>query len=242
MSHELHENGPATSTESNAAAQPLPPPARRNVLDDFQRGKVCGMLSVGASRREIAKVLAIHPSTIARTAERDEKFAQELLEAETLCRERPMKAMYAAMESHWRAAAWMLERLHPEQFGRRRGEVYSRGEVREVIDRLLERASAKMTSDDDREELRQAADGLIEEIGKKPPPENPLIQSEKMFEELREYKQQRDRARLQAERDSEMAWLEAQREAEMARLDNQENNRAAKSGAPPIPPAPAPSP
>lgn len=108
-----------------------------------------------------------------RTAERDEKFARELDEAETLCRIRPLKKMYLAMESHWRAAAWMLERLHPDQFGRgRQGLTHSQ-----------------------REELRLVADRLCAEIGQSAPaaaPANSLVEMEKQMDELRAYQHERD--------------------------------------------------
>lgn len=157
---------------------------RPTVLDAFQRGRVCGIVALGASPREIAKLLQVHPSTIARTAESDEKFAAELSESEAHCCLRPMRAMYFAMEKHWRAAAWMLERMHPSDFGRRTGETFSRRDVREVVDRLLECVAAKVPGEADREEQRLAADRLYEEVGKR---RNPLVEMEEQFAELRKY-------------------------------------------------------
>jgi hypothetical protein len=196
--------------------------SRRNVLDEFQRGRVCGMLVLGATRREIAQLLKVHASTIARTAERDEKFAKEIEESEALCKLRPMKAMFFAMEKHWRAAAWMLERMQPDQFGRRKGEVFARREVREVVDRLLEFVETKVTDDATREEIRLAADGFCEEIGQAPAAskENSLISIEKQVDELRAYQRERDekiaRAKVQADWEREMEWMQREKEEQAA--------------------------
>lgn len=166
---------------SNAIAAGRPP-----VLDEFQRGRICGMVSLGASRREVAKAVGCHVSTIARTADRDGAFARQLADAETLAHLRPLKALMEASSRHWRAAAWLLERMHPEQFGRRAPWTYTRRQVRETVDQLLEVVLGKLPPEQ-QSEIQDAADRLVEAVGE---PKNELVEIEKMFEGLNEYKRQ----------------------------------------------------
>lgn len=149
----------AISTDPDAASGKA---GQQPVLDAQKRGRICGMIAMGSSRREAARAVGCHASTISRTMERDGEFADQVREAEVLSRTRPLRAMYDAVEKHWRAAAWMLERTRPDEFERRRPHTYTQREVRELVDRLLEEALPKVPDPAAREEVERLADGLIE--------------------------------------------------------------------------------
>ena len=59
------------------------------------------------------------PNTIRREANRDLEFGRRLGEARLQAQLSPLQAMRKAANSHWRAAAWMLERADPDHFARR---------------------------------------------------------------------------------------------------------------------------
>lgn len=178
--------------EQNSLAS-KPKRGQQPVLDDRKRQRIFGMIAMGCSRREAARSVGVHVSTIGRTMARDEKFASDIDEAELLARNRPLRAMYDAVDKHWRAAAWMLERSRPDEFARRKPNTYSQRDVREMVDRLLEEALPKVPDEADREAITQAADKFIEELENPEPPEpmNPLVELAKMDEGLAEHHAQR---------------------------------------------------
>lgn len=104
-------------------------------LDAFRKREVLAILSVGCSRRTAARYVGCSPSTIARTAQRDAAFAEELRKAELKAQILFMKNIAAAArkEPYWRAAAWALERLNPEEFGPRKPDLLTADQVRELL-------------------------------------------------------------------------------------------------------------
>lgn len=104
-------------------------------LDAYRKREVLAILSVGCSRRTAARYVGCSPSTIARTAQRDAAFAEELRKAELKAQILFMKNIAAAArkEPYWRAAAWALERLNPEEFGPRKPDLLTADQVRELL-------------------------------------------------------------------------------------------------------------
>ena len=98
---------------------PRPP-----VLDEYKRREILAILSVGCSRRTAARYVGCAAGTIQNTAERDEAFASRLRKAEQKAEIELMKSIQraAAKEQYWRAAAWALERINPEDYAPRRPE------------------------------------------------------------------------------------------------------------------------
>jgi hypothetical protein len=93
-------------------------PGRPPVLDDLKQRDIITILSVGCSRRTAAKYVGCAPSTIQNTAERIGKFADKLHRAENQAVVTHMTNIHKAAkkEQYWRAAAWALERLNPEEY------------------------------------------------------------------------------------------------------------------------------
>jgi len=88
-------------------------------LDAVNKRRVIDMVSCGASRRTAAQRIGCAPSTITRAAQRDPLFGELLFATElVLEREALNLVCKAAHESrYWRAAAWLLERKNPNDFG-----------------------------------------------------------------------------------------------------------------------------
>jgi len=91
---------------------------RPPVLDEIKQREILAILSVGCSRRTAAKYVGCAPSTIQNTAERDEKFAEKLDRGENQAVVTHMTNINKAAKKaqYWRAAAWALERLNPEEY------------------------------------------------------------------------------------------------------------------------------
>ncbi len=91
---------------------------RPPVLDEGKQREILAILSVGCSRRTAAHYVSCATSTIQNTAERDERFAARLDRAENQAVVTHMTNINKAAKKaqYWRAAAWALERLKPEEY------------------------------------------------------------------------------------------------------------------------------
>jgi hypothetical protein len=94
----------------DAPAEPTARRGRPRILDDKLKGVIAGMLVLGISRRTAAKYVGCHHQTISNEAKRDPLFARDMQQAEIQSRTIPLTKIYAAAESNWRAAAWLVQR------------------------------------------------------------------------------------------------------------------------------------
>jgi hypothetical protein len=93
-------------------------PGRPPVLDEGKQREIAAIISMGCSRRTAAHYVGCAPNTIQNTAERNEKFAEKLDHAQGQAVVSHVKNINSAAKKaqHWRAAAWALERLNPEEY------------------------------------------------------------------------------------------------------------------------------
>jgi hypothetical protein len=112
----------------------------REVLDPKKRTKICGLLSLGYSRNMAAEYVGCDPSTISRTAKRDEAFRAQLADAESETSIDALRLIRhtGSQERYWRAAAWVLERRHPDEYGRRAPNTFTGEQVMRILERALE--------------------------------------------------------------------------------------------------------
>jgi hypothetical protein len=95
------------------------PSGRIRSLDETKQREVCALLSAGCSLEAAASYVECAANTIRREALRNPDFGRRLREARIQAQLSPLQAMRKAASSHWRAAAWMLERADPEHFSQR---------------------------------------------------------------------------------------------------------------------------
>jgi hypothetical protein len=91
---------------------------RRRTLDRSKKFQLCELVARGATVRQAAATLCVSVRTVQRETQRDAQFDQELREAHAMTPD-PLQIMQTAARTHWRAAAWLLERSDPERYGRR---------------------------------------------------------------------------------------------------------------------------
>jgi len=108
---------------------------RKPVLDEMKQREILAILSVGCSRRTAARYVGCAPSTIQNTAERDEKFAEKLLQTESKAVVKLMKNINEAAKKaqYWRAAAWALERLSPEDYASPHPDVITKKQISQLM-------------------------------------------------------------------------------------------------------------
>lgn len=120
---------------------------RPRALDEFKRREICALVSAGCGIGTAARYVGCNPVTIRREALRNPDFHERLRRAELAAELEPLQAMKRAASTHWRAAAWLLERSHPNRFGRRSAESVSPDQIESLMVQLGE-AIAKELPDD----------------------------------------------------------------------------------------------
>ena len=94
------------------------PRGRRRTLDSRKKTLLCDAVSRGATMTEAALTVGVSLRTVQREARLDPDFDQKLRIAHT-DKPDPLAMMQSAARTHWRAAAWLLERSNPEDYSRR---------------------------------------------------------------------------------------------------------------------------
>jgi hypothetical protein len=93
------------------------------MLTESQRHELVALLAAGYSRRAAARAVGCARSTLYRMEARDPEFAERVARAEgpgesPQKKQDPRKIFPTLHQpANWRAAAWVLERLNPEDFG-----------------------------------------------------------------------------------------------------------------------------
>jgi hypothetical protein len=131
---------PSLPSEEGAAGNPEPKQrGGGGGLDEDKRTKIIALVANGSSRRVAAKIVGCAASTITRTAARDPHFAEMLLRAENRFEIDALRSIQKAAkdERYWRAAAWLLERKNPLDFGARPAQTYSAEQVQQMFLRVL---------------------------------------------------------------------------------------------------------
>lgn len=110
-------------------------------------------VSAGLRLEHAARYVGCSVRTVRREADANDQFRRDLAAAELSVRSDPEKLMGRAAGSHWRAAAWMLERREPHRFGRRRADSCGPRELEEICTTIMEVALAAASDDRARREL-----------------------------------------------------------------------------------------
>jgi hypothetical protein len=113
---------------------------RKPVLDEGKKREIVAILSVGSSRRTAARYVGCAVATIRNTAARDPRFARDLQRAKAGIEIRYLGKIREAADKdkYWRAAAWALERLNPEDFVLRRPDVFTMSQVTHLLSQAAE--------------------------------------------------------------------------------------------------------
>ena len=131
----------------------MPHPGRPRALDEIKRREVCALISAGCSLRRAARYVGCAHTTIAREAQQNQDFRDRLHAAETQAQLHPLLAIRQAAATHWRAAAWWLERTQSD-FARRDPDSISTKRVRALFQNLLDVVDKERLASSTRERLR----------------------------------------------------------------------------------------
>ncbi len=176
-------NASATCTAPESAPAPDPreilvdPPATapspqterkrdpREVLNELRQKMLCALLMQGFSRRTAARHVGVSHTSIARAAARDPRFARELSNAESVADLSILKTVRDAgrQEKYWRAAAWLLERRLPDEFGHRTPHSFSGDQVMRLLADVFSYALPAL-KDDQKDQFMRSFNGTLREV------------------------------------------------------------------------------
>lgn len=135
---------------------------RQPVLDEIKKREILAILSVGCTRRAAAKYVGCAVPSIQNTADRDPEFSAQLGRAEGQHELAYLKQIQRAakQEKYWRAAAWVLERRFPDQYGRRGPDVITVTQIRDLLTQFAEIIAEEVPIADYRKNILKRLDAL----------------------------------------------------------------------------------
>jgi hypothetical protein len=134
---------------------------RPTMFDEAARARFCGMIESGATIRYAAIRLGINRRTVRHACRADPAFAERLRLAEQDRDQAAIGRIHNAGEKSWRAAAWLLERIAPQEFSLRRGPA--------------SRSSAKKLGKRQFQQLVDAVAKQLPQVQQHPSPNNPEL-------------------------------------------------------------------
>ncbi len=157
MSDQTNPCTDTSPTESDKSGGRMP-------FDAVARREVLAIIRNGNSRRVAARYVGCAPSTITRAAARDPEFAAELARAETAVEILSLNAIRCAARTdrYWRAAAWLLERRNPTDFGRKSGGGYTVADVFEIVGQVLAALGERIPAEQREWAIQQLKTVLVE--------------------------------------------------------------------------------
>lgn len=106
----------AVDAEKLEAAEAAPRGKRRGPkvkLNEFEKGRICGLIGAGLSQRQAALYLGFSPSAVSKALRRDPKFAVDVARAAVSAKFQPLYKVIQASSRSWRAAVWLYENAQP---------------------------------------------------------------------------------------------------------------------------------
>jgi hypothetical protein len=119
---------------------------RRRFFDPQKKVEFCNLVDEGASVEQAAEAMDVSLRTVEREAKRDEDFDHELRLAQRSTPD-PFKLMKGHARTHWRAAAWLLERTDPDRYAKRPASSASPEQFEQALVFVLEAALEAIAPD-----------------------------------------------------------------------------------------------
>lgn len=117
---------------------------------------LAGIRDAGMSLRTACAYAGISDDTLVRRRKADPKLAERVEHAREMFKAKMVTLISAAAPKNWNAAAWMLERKYPEEFGRQRLEITGVDGGKPLETSANVKIDFEQLSDD---ELRRLAEG-----------------------------------------------------------------------------------
>ncbi len=165
MNDDIEKEAPPPTGKSATERKPDRKLDPREALNELRQKVVVALLSLGFSRRTAARHVGVSHTSIARAAARDGRFAKELSDAESVADYSVLKTVRDAgrQEKYWRAAAWLLERRLPDEFGHRTPHSFSGDQVMGLLAEVFSYALPAL-KDDRKDQFMRSFNGTLREV------------------------------------------------------------------------------
>jgi hypothetical protein len=117
---------------------------RPRVFDETKRSSILTLVGVGFGLRDAARYAGCSVNTVRREMQRNEEFAHEVRSAEIKAQIGAVQKLREAASTHWRAAAWYLERTNPRRFARPSVRAFNSDEIQAVFDDVVSAAAEEI--------------------------------------------------------------------------------------------------
>jgi hypothetical protein len=150
------------------------PNGRKRTLDEAQRGEIIAVVTVTGSRGKAAEYVGCTVGTIDAAARRDADFGLRLQKAELGPVITNWKNINAAAKDvrYWRAAAWALEHLYPEDYALRRPRSMSAEQIRRALTEFAGAIVDDIADETVRAQIIDRLDKLAHELAAEPDAED----------------------------------------------------------------------
>ena len=111
-----------------------------NQLTEPMKSQICSILVIGGTHMMAAEYVGCTVLAIAQESRSDPDFAERLAHAEATCETLHLKNIRAAAEDpkQWRASAWLLERVFPDRYVRRKPNTITCDQASLLIQQITE--------------------------------------------------------------------------------------------------------
>jgi hypothetical protein len=147
-------------------------------LTDEQKGRVCGVLSVGGDWTTAARIAGCSLANIRRAMRHDTEFATSVRRSEAGAELSHMRTIQEAAKDskNWRASVWWLERHAPDRFGSRRAGVVTARQLKAFVGVLADVVAGEQQMGASRAEILGRLRAFAESVDQ-------LLRNERMLED-----------------------------------------------------------
>jgi hypothetical protein len=147
-------------------------------LTDEQKGRICGVLSVGCDWTTGAHIVGCSLADIRRAMQHDPQFSTSVRRSEAHAELSHMRTIQEAAKDakNWRASVWWLERRAPERFGSRKAGAVTARQLKAYIGVLADVLAGRDAVGGSREETLARLKAFAESVDQ-------LLKNERMLEE-----------------------------------------------------------
>src|SRR5262245_55919389 len=137
------------------------PPGRPFALDDAKRKELLRLLAAGCNIPGAARILNCSPRTIRRAAGQDPEFREALKRAQLRSQIAPVRALRKAAKTHWRAAAWLLERASSGSFVPQKPGLFLPEDVQDIFSGFIQSIGRLITDPQLAQRVTQALEDYL---------------------------------------------------------------------------------
>jgi len=126
-------------------------------ITEEQKAQICAMVSVGCSLRAAARLAACHESTVRSRLQNDKAFLARYRKSEQASELIALRHVQTAGAKNWRAAAWLLERMRPNEYATPKPDTLRPDDFAQLTSTVAELVLREVKNP---EECRKISEGL----------------------------------------------------------------------------------